>query len=59
MAKFITIGYGDEAGYQRTAPELRDVAHAFDERLQADGVLMGTAGGPVQMRNTEGKGVTQ
>jgi len=58
MAKFITIGYGDQAGYQRTAPELRDAAHAFDERLQADGALMGIAGSPVQVRNTEGKGVT-
>jgi hypothetical protein len=58
MAKFITIGYGDEAGYERTAPELRDAAHAHDERLQADGVLMGIAGSPVQVRNTNDEGVT-
>jgi hypothetical protein len=30
MAKFITIGYGDEGGYERTEPSVRDVAHAHD-----------------------------
>ena len=24
MPKFVTIGYGDEAGYQRTAPGIRE-----------------------------------
>jgi hypothetical protein len=58
MATFITIGYGDQAGYDRTAPALRDAAHAHDERLTASGVLMGVAGNPVQVRNTNGDGVT-
>lgn len=58
MPKFITIGYGDEAGYERTPREVRDAAHAHDERLVADGVLMGIAGEPVQVRNTEAAGVT-
>jgi hypothetical protein len=57
MAKFITIGYGDEAGYERTAPELRDAAHAHDDRLVAAGVVMGIAGSPMQVRNTDGEGV--
>ena len=58
MAKFITIGYGDQAGYERTAPEVRDAAHAHDEQLVASGVLMGVAGAPLQVRNTDGEGVT-
>ncbi|MFK0274749.1 YciI family protein [Ensifer sp. NPDC090286] len=53
MPKFITIGYGDRAGYDRTAEAVRDAAHAHDARLQADGVLMGIAGVPVQVRNTD------
>ena len=53
MPKFITIGYGDRAGYDRTAEAVRDAAHAHDARLQADGVLMGIAGAPVQVRNTD------
>jgi len=28
MAKFITIGYGDQAGYNRTSKDVRDAAHA-------------------------------
>ena len=58
MATFITIGYGDEAGYQRTSPELRDAAHAHDDRLVESGVVMGMAGPPVCVRNTQGAGVT-
>jgi hypothetical protein len=57
MAMFITIGYGDAAGYERTPPELREAAHAHDERLVGAGVLMGVAGTPIQVRNTEGDGV--
>ncbi len=57
MARFVTIGYGDEAGYQRTAAEVRDAAHADDARLVADGVLMGRAGTPVQVRNHDAAGV--
>ncbi|MGF6158990.1 hypothetical protein M2267_004258 [Ensifer sp. KUDG1] len=53
MPKFITIGYGDRAGYDRTAEAVRDAAHAHDARLQADGVLMGIAGVPVQVRNAD------
>lgn len=57
MAKFITIGYGDEAGYKRTSPPVRDAAHAHDARMKADGALIGIAGAPVQVRNTEGRGL--
>ncbi len=57
MPKFIAIGYGDQAGYDRTPPALRDAAHAHDAALQRAGVLMGVAGNPVQVRNTEAAGV--
>ncbi|MFL6697957.1 MAG: YciI family protein [Vitreoscilla sp.] len=57
MAKFITIGYGDEAGYQRTAQPVRDAAHAHDARLKAQGALIGIAGAPVQVRNPDDSAV--
>lgn len=53
MPKFITIGYGDQEGYDRTTKTVRDAAHAHDEVLQKSGVLMGIAGFPVQVRNHE------
>jgi len=51
VAKFVTIGYGDRAGYDRTPAAVRDAAHAHDATLQKAGVLMGIAGAPVQVRN--------
>jgi hypothetical protein len=51
MAMFVTIGYGDREGYDRTAPAVRDAAHAHDARLRSDGAVMGVAGTPVQVRN--------
>jgi hypothetical protein len=58
LATFITIGYGDRAGYDRTPASLRNAAHAHDARLVGDGVLMGIAGKCVQVRNPEDAGVT-
>ena len=57
MPKFITIGYGDRGGYDRTPKAVRDAAHAHDKVLQKGGALMGVAGVPVQVRNHEAKGV--
>lgn len=57
MPKFITIGYGDEAGYQRTPQALRDAAHAHDAELQKRATLMGMAGKPVQVRNHQAQAV--
>lgn len=57
MPTFITIGYGDESGYERTDPSVRNAAHVHDARLQADGALMGVAGTPVQVRNPDDSGV--
>lgn len=56
MPKFITIGYGDRAGYERTNEAARDAAHAHDERLRTDGALMGIAGPPVQVQNHNAAG---
>lgn len=53
MPRFVTIGYGDREGYERTAAAVRDAAHAHDARLQQDGVMMGIAGAPVMVRNTD------
>ena len=51
MPKFITIGYGDRDGYDRTDPAVRDAAHAHDAQLRKAGAWMGIAGTPVQVRN--------
>lgn len=57
MPKFITIGYGDQAGYDRAAVSARDAAHEQDAKLRAEGALMGIAGAPIQVRNPDGAGV--
>ena len=49
MPKFLTIGYGDEAGYQRTPEPVRQAAHAHDAELVKDGAIVGIAGKPVQV----------
>ena len=56
MPKFVTIGYGDQAGYERTPQAVRDAAHAHEAELQRAGAVMGMAGPPVQVRNTEAAG---
>jgi hypothetical protein len=57
MPKYVTIGYGDEAGYEKTAPDIRNAAHANDDDLKRRGALMGIAGAPVQVRNHDAAGV--
>jgi len=57
VPNFVTIAYGDRAGYDRTDPAIRDVAHQHDENLRAQGALIGIAGEPVQVRNPGGAGV--
>jgi hypothetical protein len=57
MPKFITIGYGDRAGYDLTPQPVKDAAHAQDAKLVADGALIGIAGAPVQVRNPDAAGV--
>lgn len=58
MPTFITVGYGDRAGYDQTDPEVRNAAHAHDQWLRAHQAgVMGIAGTPVQVRNADGAGV--
>jgi len=57
MPKFVTIGYGDQDGYDRTASDVRDAAHESDAKLQAAGALIGVAGSPVQVRNPDAGGI--
>jgi hypothetical protein len=58
MPRFLTIGYGDSAGYERTAPEVREGAHAHDAHLRNAGAMMGIAGRPLQVRNHDAAGAT-
>ena len=53
MATFVTIGYGDRAGHERTDASLREAAHDQEARLRAAGALVGIAGPPVTMRNPD------
>ncbi|MEP7053680.1 MAG: YciI family protein [Actinomycetota bacterium] len=57
MPRYVTIGFGDQEGYDRTDAAVRDEAHAADARLQQSGAIMGRAGSPVQVRNHDGAGV--
>jgi len=57
MAMFVTIGYGDRAGYDQTDPSVRTAAHDQDAQLRAEGAVVGVAGAPVQVRNPDGMGV--
>ena len=57
MPKFLTIGYGDRDGYDRTPAAIRTAAHEQDAQLVAEGALVGVAGSPVQVRNPEASGV--
>lgn len=57
MPKFLTIGYGDRAGYDQTDAHVRDAAHAHDARIRDEGALMGIAGPPVQVRNHDAAAV--
>ncbi|MFC7535528.1 YciI family protein [Actinoplanes sp. GCM10030250] len=58
MAKFVTIGYGDQAGYDSTDADVRNAAHTHDAQLRLDGVVMGIAGQAVQVRNHDAAEVT-
>ena len=54
MAKFVTIGYGDQEGYNRASKDVRDAAHSHDAKLVGSGALTGIAGSPVQVRTLKG-----
>ena len=58
MAKFITIGYGDQEGYDRTDVSVREAAHDRDAQLEADGAFVGLAGHPVKVPNPDDEGIS-
>lgn len=58
MATFVTIGYFDQDGYDRTTADVKQAAHAHDDSLRQAGALMGIVGHPVQVRNPNASGVT-
>ena len=57
MPTYVTIGYGDESGYERTPVKIRNAAHAHDRELERRGFVIGVAGPPVQVRNPDARGV--
>jgi hypothetical protein len=57
MPRYLAIGYGDQAGYDRTPEDQRRAAHAQDAALLAAGAVIGIAGEPVQLRNPGAAGV--
>lgn len=56
MPRFLTIGYGDQAGYDATPPAIRDAAHEHDARLVAEGAITAVLTDPVRVTNTHGEG---
>jgi hypothetical protein len=47
MPKFITIGWGYQAGYDRTRRPVRDAAHERDARLRSEALRRETPHTPV------------
>jgi hypothetical protein len=56
VATFITIGYGDEAGYERTTTQAKHAAHVHDAWLVERGAIVGIVGSPIQVRNHQNRG---
>lgn len=56
MPKFLTIGYGDRAGYERPEEDKQAAAHAHDALLVERGAEMAIADKPVQVRNHDARG---
>jgi hypothetical protein len=57
MPRYLTIGYGDQSGYDDTPPELRDAAHEHDARLIRDGAITSVLSTPVRVTNKHDQGV--
>src|ERR1700722_5906434 len=43
IQKFVTIGYGDRAGYQRPPKDVREAAPTHDGEIKKRGALIGVA----------------
>lgn len=52
MQKYLSVGFGFQAGSERSAPAIRDATRLqHDERMQARGAIIGIAGLPAQVRD--------
>lgn len=51
MPRYLTIGYGDQAGYGSTPTEVRDAAHEHDTRLIRNGTITSVLSSPVRVTN--------
>lgn len=51
MPRFLTIGYGDRAGYDGTPQDVRDAAHEHDAQLVRDGAVTAVMLPPVRVTN--------
>jgi hypothetical protein len=57
MPRFLTIGYGERAGYDGTPPALRNAAHEHDAQLVRDGAITAMLSEPVCVTNKHDHGV--
>jgi hypothetical protein len=56
MARFLTIGYGDRAGYDNTPQHVRDAAHEHDAHLIREGAITAMMLSPVCVTNKHDEG---
>jgi hypothetical protein len=57
MARFLTIGYGDPAGYDNTPQGIRDAAHEHDAQLVREGAITAMMLAPVCVTNKHDEGM--
>ena len=56
MPRYLTIGYGERAGYDSTPQTIRDAAHEHDARLVRDGAVTAVMLPPVCVTNKHDQG---
>ncbi len=56
MPRYLTIGYGERAGYDNTPKDLRDAAHEHDAQLVREGAVTAVMLPPVRVTNKHGQG---
>lgn len=57
MPRYLTIGYGERAGYDATPLELRTAAHEHDAQMTRDGAITAILSEPVRVTNKHDEGV--
>jgi hypothetical protein len=56
MPRYLTIGYGERAGYDNTPQGQRDAAHEHDAQLVRDGAVTAVMLPPVRVTNRHDQG---